>query len=122
MIALAMAPVYRHGMTIERCEWHLWNWEAFMLAGGSNGGYLSRASVGASTNSREFDAMVAEVDRRCAEAVDAIIEDLPVAMHIAVYVTHRLCRPVFTLRSTIPQLYNEAKPIIAKGLTAKGIE
>lgn len=100
-----------------RIDWHLWNWERWMQDGRIVRGYPSRASVGGSTASRDFDAMVADADNRCAMACDAIIESLPLREHAAVYSAHLTA----VRRVDLTGAYDTAKAKIGRSLDRRGV-
>lgn len=111
-------------MKADRVEWHLWNWEQWQLRDSSEGDYESRASGGmGGTFSREFDAMVAECDTRCALAVDTIIGDLPSAQRIAVHAKHLGVKWPDVYRTRVDPIvaYADACVRIGRELDAKGI-
>lgn len=67
------------------------------------------------TYSREFDAMVAECDTRCALAVEAAIDDLPSAQRISIHVKH--------LHTSWPDVYRlrvDPEDAYARGCSAIG--
>lgn len=108
-------------MDEERLRWHLANWAAWIRHDDHRLGYPSRASGGiGSTGSREFDAMVATADARCAEAVDAILDDLPKPDRAAVYSIH--IEAVWFGPEPLSDVYCRACDQIRNRLDAKGIQ
>lgn len=86
---LAMAIPY--GMTDERLDWHLWNWERWQFRGGMPRLRLpGRASGGMGrSHCSDFDEMVQRVDTRCARVVNAIVwHTLPEPQKVAVLYEH----------------------------------
>lgn len=109
-------------MTPERVDWHLWNWEQWQRHEGTFGDYESRASGGVGgTGSKDFDAMVATADARCALAVDVIIGGLPPIQRMAVHNVH--LSTVFRFRDEGAQaaMYVLACKTIGRGLDIRGI-
>ena len=89
MLAMMERPAF--GMTDERVEWHLWNWERWQFRGGKPRLKLpARASGGIGRSHRlDFDEMVERVDARCARAVNAIVwHDLSEPQKTAVLYEH----------------------------------
>lgn len=71
-------------MTDERLEWHLQNWAHWMRDPELKLYYPPRSKHMYSNASQDFDAMVAAVDERCAKAVDALLDGLPVGQQCAI--------------------------------------
>lgn len=106
-------------MAPDRVFWHLWNWANWQRCGGDDGDYESRASSGIGrSSSRDFDAMVAEADSRCAMAVEAILDNLTSAQRCAVHVKH--LDAVYRLRD-LEASYDSACLSIGRGLDRRGI-
>jgi hypothetical protein len=102
-----------------RCAWHLANWAQWMRQSALKLSYPSRAPIIGKSGSSDFDAMVATEDTRCAVAVDAIIDGLPVAERLAVHHVHlaAVWRPGADLAGS----YAAARDRVALGLTKRGI-
>ena len=67
----------------------------------------------------DFDGMVAEVDRRCAEAVESALDDCTVAERCAVHHIH--LHAVYRPRIGLDAAYASARTHVAAGLDARGI-
>jgi hypothetical protein len=108
-------------MTDDRIDWHLWNWERWMRRDrGRGAGYPRQASGGIGRSHRsDFDTMVETADSRCARAVDAIVGGLTPACRGALYNKHGLA--VFRGIRDEPGHYDEARRVIGRKLTRKGI-
>lgn len=102
-----------HGMSLGRVHWMLDNWAAFERLRLPLNGYPSRASGMGVSGSTDFDAMCANADRRCAEAVDAVVKGLPRAMQQALYAYHV---------DRVEAVYATACRIMARQLTLRGID
>jgi hypothetical protein len=102
----------------DRCDWHLANWATWMRVSGLALWFPSRALAIGKSGSSDFDAMVATADTRCAVAVDAIIDGLPLPERLAVYHIHLAA--VWRLRF-LDAYYASAKDHVAEGLTKRGI-
>jgi hypothetical protein len=107
--------------TLERVEWHLDNWSRWMDSGRAVDGYDSSSSgVATGGNSQHFDDMVEASDRRCAQIVNTIIDDLPVGQQAAIY--HRYLAAVYRMnRNDLPAALAVAKLKIGASLKAKGV-
>lgn len=106
-------------MTEEKLTWHLDNWAAWMKGALNDGDYSSRASVCGSTSSREFDAMVAEADTRCAVAVSAIVDELPRQQEAAIHHFH--LAGAYRLRGDVLEHYALGREAVRVGLNRRGI-
>lgn len=111
-------------MADHRITWHLDNWAEWMRDQRTDYGYgfpNDDSSGAVSGSSRDFDSMVAEVDMRCAQAVDSIIDDLPPLESRAIL--HRHIGTVFRCdRSDMEEAYERARVGVREGLRKKGIE
>lgn len=108
------------GMTGERLDWMLWNWERWMHRSSHRLGYKPTASGGMGrSGSDDFDEMVDRADSRCAQAVDALVEGLTPAQHAAVY--HKHLAAAFRVRGDLDALYRDACEAIRRGLVRRGI-
>lgn len=66
-------------MTEERLAWHLANWADYMRQPSSKLGYPSKSLMiasGGGSSDEEFDIMCEEVDTKCAQAMDGIIDSI----------------------------------------------
>lgn len=109
--------------TPERVEWQLWNWSRWMDSGKSVDGHASRSS-GCSDGgtSKGFDEMVEEEDRRCAKVVDAILDNLPPAQRIAIYVERGIMGKVMRFeRVTYDQALKLGKEALGRELSRRGV-
>lgn len=107
-------------MPIERVQWHLANWADWMQGLRVGSGYRTRASGGfLCQGSRDFDSMVASADARCAEAVNACIDDLPTDQQMAV---HYRMLGTRTSPSNVALAFEEARARLAREIPAKGID
>jgi hypothetical protein len=117
-------------MSAERLDWYLWVFEQWhfgegIFAGGSSygTGYDSRASGGiGGTASREFDSMYADSCRRCAEAVSALVDGLPLPERAAVGIKHLGLASVFRFREPLDAVYQRAREHLGRGLSRRGFE
>jgi hypothetical protein len=74
------------------------------------------------SGSSDLDAMTATADRRCAEAVEAVLNELAPALRCAVHALHLAA--VFRFRGgpeTIADLYDRATDAVRRGLMVRGI-
>ena len=104
-----------------RLLWHLQNWAEWQRdrAADFGRGYPSCAySIGA-TASRDFEAMCAELDNRCALAVDATVDGLPAPERCAVHAIHLDARWRFAGKRA--DFYTLACGAIRRGLIRRGI-
>jgi hypothetical protein len=106
-------------LTPERIEFHLLNWADWMESENQKLSYPSKSAgfVGGGYNT-DFDTMCETSDVRCAEAVDAIIECLPINQKVAI--NHCYCTAVYRIRNQ-DEVLNQAKLTIGKQLDARGI-
>ena len=83
-------------MTVDRLEWLLGNWADYMKQPSHKLGYPSKSlcmSSGGASGEDEFDIMCDEVDTKCAQAIDSIIDSLSMPQrtainHVWLNVTH----------------------------------
>jgi hypothetical protein len=107
-------------MTPDRLTWHLDNWAAWMSGKVDVGDYPSRSSSGLGhSSSRDFDALCAEADTRCAQAVDAVLNGMPPLLRLAVYNRH--LGTIWELRCNGEAIYAQAVIVIERGLDRRGI-
>lgn len=110
-------------MTEERVLWYLWNWEIYSLRHKStaNGdGYPKRSLVlKVGDSSKTFEELCRTSDRRCARAVDAIVDGLPQDQKLAVQNVHLWT--VYRIRDQAGS-YEKAKEAIGKWLKIRGFE
>lgn len=74
-------------MTDERLAWHMANWADYMKQPSSKLGYPSKSlcmSSGGSSGEDEFDIMCEEVDTKCAQAIDSIIDSISLPQRTAI--------------------------------------
>jgi hypothetical protein len=110
-------------MSDSRLEWHMWNWEQwqFQQRGHYGRGYPSRGLSGmGASGSSDLDAMIATADRRCAEAVEVVLNDLAPALRCAVHAVHLAA--VFRFRDDVESLYDRATEAVRRWLMARGIQ
>ena len=100
---------------------HLVNWADWLRRGSASGtGYPSRASGGmGNSGSKSFDAMVQEVDNRCARAVESVVSDLSPVESAAI--RHFHCEAVYRFRDPAGDVYRRAKIIVGRELEKRGI-
>jgi hypothetical protein len=109
--------------TPERIDWHLDNWSRWMRSGQEVDGH-ARESSGLSNGgtSKGFDEMVESEDRRCAQIVDAILDNLPPAHRISIYMERGIMGRVFTfVRMTYSQALAEGKAALGRELARRGV-
>jgi len=66
-------------ITLERLDWLLGNWSDYMQQPSSKLGYPSKSlcmSSGGASGEDEFEIMCDEVDTKCAQAMDSIIDSI----------------------------------------------
>lgn len=109
------------GMSLERVEWHLNNWAEWMQGERVGSSYRNRASGGLrGYGGSDFEEMVDRADARCAEAVNAVISDMPLLEQTAVH--HFMLASVFRFeRADVALHFSIAKQMLAQALPAKGI-
>lgn len=109
--------------TPDRVEWHLENWRRWMRSGREVDGFSGRSS-GCSDGgtSKGFDEMAETSDRRCATAVDAILDNLPAPQRIAIYVEQGIMGQAFRFeRVTYAQALAQGKAALGRELSRRGI-
>ena len=107
-------------MPIARVQWHLENWAEWMHGLTVGSGHRNRASGGfLCQGSRDFDSMVAAADARCAEAVNACIDDLPTDQQQAVY--YRMLGGRAS-PANAAMLFEHARVELSRVIPTKGIE
>lgn len=70
-----------------RLEWHLENWADFMRVDQNRLGYPRRSLMiasGGSSTADAFEIMCEEVDVKCAEQIDALIDSLRPPQRVAI--------------------------------------
>jgi len=114
------------GMPEDRLTWHLDNWSEWQRDRHADFGRGAphRASGGIqSGSSRDFDSMVAEVDLKCAKAVDVVIDDLSPVERAAVFHIHMGAVYRFPRVGLGAEVaYARAREGIRAGLLRRGIE
>lgn len=108
------------GMSEVRLEFHLDNWRRFMRSDVIVDGYPGRTpGCVAGGISASFDELVDSADRRCAEAVDALMLGLNPAERVAI--NHVYLSAVFRFpRHNLPVLLQSGRFKIARGLVSRG--
>ena len=84
----------------------------------------ARSSAGCSDGgtSKGFDEMVETEDRRCAMIVNTILDNLPPAQRIAIYIEQGITRPVFRFhRMTHDQALRLGKEALGRELARRGV-
>lgn len=107
-------------MTDERLEWHLENWAEYCKHGRHVRGWASR-SIGLRTLAGpDFDEQVEAADKRCAEAVDAIVWELPREQRESM--NARYLKAIWTLKPLDrPPVMEAARKTIKAGLVKRAI-
>lgn len=106
--------------TVERVEWHLDNWRRWMRSGQEVDGYGESTGVSGGGASQHFDDMVEASDRRCAEIVNTVIEDLPGTQQASIH--HAYLAAVYRFgRHDYPAMLSAAKLKISAQLKARGV-
>jgi len=106
-----------------RCRWHLDNWAAWMRGYCPTRGYPSRAAglrTGGAVYGDDFEALVAQADRRCAQAVDAVVSELPIFEQKALQVRHLALEWRYIMLD-LEQVYDHAVVMVGLGLDVRGI-
>ena len=110
-------------VTDDRLDFHLWNWanwhRSSVAATVRALWYPAGASGMAVSHGSDFDGMVAEVDHRCAEAVESALDDCPTAERCAVHHVH--LHAVYRPRIGLDAAYGSARLRLAAGLDERGI-
>lgn len=111
----------KHEMSDDRLRWHFENWAVWQRMDGIETGYMRHASggIGVSHGSDRIARLENEADARCARAVEALLEGLPVAQRCAVH--HFQLQAVFRFRGDAVALYALAGECVRRGLTKRGI-
>lgn len=109
-------------MTEDRGEWHVWNWANHMHGKGSSHlEHRNSASSGiGQSHGTEFDTMVEDADKRCADATDACIDSLSPNGKASVYARH-LGGPWMLPSGQLGIFYRSAVINIARRLDRMGI-
>lgn len=104
---------------LDRLDFYLSLWQTYMHTGSNTRGYPGRAAgFSAGGYSQDFDDMVDSVDRRAAEATDAVIRGLPMDQQCALH--HRYLAAVFRFRNYGRSLYF-AREAVREGLKKRQI-
>lgn len=109
--------------TPDRVEWHLENWRRWMRSGQEVRGHATE-SLGLSSGgtSKGFDEMAEASDRRCAQIVNAVLDNLPPTDRIAIYIECKLMGRVFTFnRKTFHQALMDGKLALGRELSRRGV-
>jgi len=108
------------GMPEARLEWHLDNWRRYMRSDVAVDGFPGRSAgclVGGL--SATFDELVDAADKRCAQAVDALMLGLAPAERAAI--SHIYLYAVFRFqRDNLDDLLLSGRFKVAKGLVSRG--
>lgn len=112
------------GLPEQRVTWHLDNWAEWQRDQRTDYGYgfaNCDGSGACSVSSKEFDAMVAEADMRCAQVVDVVISDLVPIESAAI--KHFHVGAVFRFpRGSATEAYIRARAYLSLALCRRGIE
>lgn len=107
-------------MTEDRVEWHLWNFANWERGGWRGQLAMPSRSGCVQVDHADFDKMVEEADRRCAEATGAVISALPANERAAVHAKH--LETLWTLPERVLGLYyRSAVGLVGRGLDRRGI-
>lgn len=109
--------------TPERVEWHLEVWRRWVRSGPAVDGH-AKHSQGLSDGgtSKGFDEMVEAEDRRCAQSVDSILDNLPATQRIAIYVERGVMAKVFRFeRVAYAKALADGKAAVGRELSRRGI-
>jgi hypothetical protein len=112
------------GMTEQRLDWHLENWAEWHFRHNKVGyGAPSRAGSGLGRSHRTtFEDMVESADTRCAEAVEASVDDLTPIERFAVHHVHLAAVYRFPREARGHQeAYERARAKIKRGLGSRSI-
>ena len=111
-------------MAEHRITWHLDNWAYWQrnIATDFGEGFSFKDGSGAcSVSSREFQSMVDDVDRRCADAVSAVLESVTPMEFAAV--RHKHLEAVWRSgRDVLEEAYQRARIAVMRGLVKRGID
>lgn len=109
--------------TPERVEWHLEVWRRWVRSGQEVQGHARESQcVSDGGTSKSFDEMVESEDRRCAQAVDAILDNLPATQRIAIYVERGVMAKVFRFeRVAYAKALADGKAAVGRELARRGI-
>ena len=106
-------------MADERLAFHLDNWAGYQH-GGERLGAPGNSSGIVGCGNNDFESMVQAADRRCAEAVDALITGLALAQQNALF--HRYLHAVLRFnRNDYPENLDLAREAVRVGLHMRGI-
>lgn len=111
------------GLSLDRVEWHLWNWERWMTFCRLPGQLPNHACVGENYRSydRDSDGAYDESCRRSAVAVQAVLDGMAPRLRLTVYVKHGISEAVYKLRGDPEENYAEACDLLAVQLSARGL-
>ncbi len=111
-------------MTDDRLDWHFWNWAEWQRAEYTIAhGYPTRAASGLGrSHARTFPELVASADKRCAKAVEAILDGCTPLERNAVHHIHLAAVFRFPrLGQSVEDAYARAREQVRSGLIARGI-
>ncbi len=110
------------GLTPDRVEWHLWNWEQWQHHCRIPGRLSNRASGGIEGyTGYDGDCTEAyeESDRVAAAAVQALLDGMVPWLRLSVYVKHGITA-VYRLRGDVEVAYCQACVSIGVGMARRG--
>lgn len=109
--------------TADRIEFHLTNWARWQNSGQAVQGHQGKSTgLSSGGTSKGFDEMVEAEDRRCAQIVDAILDNLPPVERIAIYIERKIMGRVFEFkRVTYFQALQGGKAALGRELTRRGV-
>lgn len=109
--------------TPDRIDFHLWNWARWMRSGQEVDGFPGRAGVCSSGGtSKSFDEMAESEDQRCAKVVNVILDNLPPAQRISIYMERGIMGRVFRFeRLTYEKALEFGKAALGRELSRRGV-
>lgn len=108
-------------MTPARIDWHLDNWAEWHQSARNETGYAANPDcINHNWYSKTIEEMLEPIERRCAEAVEAIVWELPSVQSAAILHNHfaavfRFCR------TSLVTAYDVARERVGDGLDKRGI-
>lgn len=111
----------RNRMTPARIDWHLDNWAEWHARNRDDLGFASNPHIMAHDwHSKDVDQLLEPIEARCAEAVEAIVWELPAVQTCAVLNRHFDVVFKFAVESCLA-VYEQARERIGCGLDVRGI-
>lgn len=110
------------GLSPDRVEWHLWNWERWMEHSRSPGKISKRASggiVGYTGCDGDYTEEYEECDRQAAAAVQALLDGMVPWLRLSVYVRHGITA-VYRIHGDVEVAYCQACATISVGMARRG--